>query len=342
MAHMDIFKQDAFTQVEMTDALERTEYKPGYLGTLGIFEPAPIRTDKFSIEKREHVLSLIQTSERGAPLEQQKRDQRDIRDFRTRRVAKGDTIMASEIANIRAFGKESELQQVQAEVMLRMRNLRDDVDLTHENLRLGALQGIVLDADGSTIYNWFTEWGITQPTEIDFDLDNANPAEGAVRLKCNEVVRGMWRAAKGSMVGTTELIGLCGDTFYDQLTTHKEVRATYLNQQAAAELRGPVGRVFSQLSYGDITFVNYRGTDDNSKVAVPATKCKFFPRGARGLFKHVMSPGESFDLVNTPGRPFYAIQVPDRDRNMFVDVEVYSYPMYICTNPGVLFRARNK
>lgn len=341
MAHIDIFKGDAFTLVEMTEALERIEYKPGFLGSLGIFDPMPIRTEKVSIEKREHTLSVVKSSERGAPLEQQKRDHRDIRDFRTTRIAKGDALQASEIAGIRAFGKETELEQVQSEVMQRMVNLRDDIDLTHERHRLGAVQGIVLDADDSVLYNWFTEWGIAQPAEIDFDLDNAAPASGAVKKKCNEVIRAMLRAAKGSIKEGTEIIALCGDTFYDQLTCHPEVRATYLNQSQAQDLRGGYANVFDSFRYGGITWVNFRGTDDNSKLAIDPLKCKFLPKAARGLFKHVMSPGESFSLVNTPGKPFYAMQIPDRDRDMFVALEVYSYPMYICTNPGVLLRGKN-
>lgn len=341
MATMDIFNGDAFTLVEMTGALERIPYKPGYLGSLGIFEPYPIRTTSFGIEKREDTLSLVQTSQRGAPLEQGSSRKRDIRDFRTTRVAKGDVLQASEIQNIRAFGSESEVQQVATEVAQRGMWLRDDIELTHENMRLSALQGILVDADGSTIYNWFTEWGISQPAEIDFDLDNASPASGAVKLKCNQVVRGMQRASKGSISNGSEIVALCGDTFYDQLTAHPEVRATYLNQLQAAQLREDYANVFESFRYGNITWVNYRGMDDGTTVSVDTLKAKFFPRNSRNLFKHVMSPGESFDVVNTPGKPFYQMIVPDRDRNMYVDIEVYSYPMYICTNPGVLFRAKN-
>jgi Phage major capsid protein E len=46
-----------------------------------------------------------------------------------------------------------------------------------EHLRVGAIKGKILDADGSAvIYDLFTEFGVSQHTEIDFDLDNASPA----------------------------------------------------------------------------------------------------------------------------------------------------------------------
>lgn len=339
MASLDIFKSDAFGVVELTAALNKVPYTPNFLGNLGIFEPKPIRTLAVAIEKRDNVLALVPTSQRGAPLGQRTNEKRDIRDFRTVRVAKGDRLTSDELQSIRAFGSETELMQVQDETMRRMMSIRRDIDLTHENMRLGAIQGIVTDADGSTIRNWFTEWGIAQPSEIDFDLDNASPVSGAVRKLCNQVVRSTARAAKGAWVdGQSQVYGLCGDAFWDDLTAHKEVRETYLNQLAAAELR--TGNAFGSFNYGGITFINYRGTDDGTTVAVGTDKVKFFPVGAPSVFQQAMSPGESFDWVNTLGQPFYALTIPDDDRKAFIDIEVYSYPLYICTRPEMLQRGK--
>lgn len=339
MAGIDVFSGDAFNTFELTAALEATDYKPGFLGSLGIFEPVPVRTETVAVERRENTLSVVATSDRGAPLAQGSKGARTIRDFRTYRIAKGDRLNASEIQNIRAFGSDSELEQVQEEVMRRLIRVRDDVELTHEYHRLGALQGIVLDADGSPIINWYDEWGIAQPSEIDFDLDNANPASGALRKKCNQTIRAMAKASKGAWVdGMTQVYGLCGDNFYDDLVAHPEVRETYKGWAAAADLRP--ANPYEIFRFGSINWVNYRGTDDGSTVAVGTDKCHLFPVGARGVFQHAMSPGESFDWVNTPGQPFYALQVPDEKRNTFVDLEVYSYPLFICTRPGMLLRGK--
>ena len=337
---MDVFSGDAFNTFELTDALDKVPFKPMYLGSLGIFEPRPVRTETIAVENREGTLSIVQTSPRGAPLAQRTKDARNIRDFRTHRVAKGDRLNASEIQNIRAFGTTSELEQVQEESMRRLAGVRDDVELTHEHMRLGAVQGIVLDADGSTLINWFTEWGLVQPAEIDFDLDNATPASGAVQKKCKQVIRAVQQASKGAWTPGSRVVGLCGDAFYDDLVAHKEVRETYLNQQEAATLRNDFGGAYESVRYGRIEFVNYRGTDDGTTVGVNTDKCHFFPVGSRGVFQHGMSPGESFDWANTPGRDFYSMIVPDRDRNMYVDLEVYSYPLFICSRPEMLQRAK--
>lgn len=344
MAHMDVFNQRAFGMVELSGAVQRAPYKPRFLGDLGIFTPKRVRTPLVSIEDKGGVLSLIQTSERGAPLGEGQREKRNMRDFRTARIARGNTLYATEIEGIRAFGTESELQNVQnevAEIMDGATGLRAAVELTHENMRLGAVQGIVVDADGSTIYNWFTEFGIAQPDEIDFDLDNATPASGVVRKKCNEVNRAMQRAAAGAWIdGSTYSVGICGDAFWDDLTAHPEVRATFLNQQSASELRNNVGRAFSSFMYGDILFVNYRGTDDKSTVAISTDSCKFFPAGAPGAFISAFSPGEFLPFVNTPGQDVYAMVVTDKDRQAWARPEIYSYPLFVCTRPGMLQRAK--
>jgi len=337
MASMDIFNINAFSLIEMSDALNRVPYKPQLLGNLGVFDPKPISTTTFAIEKKDKVLSLVETSERGAPLSQRQNEKADIRDFRTVRVAKASRVNAEELQNIRAFGTESELSQVQDEVMQRMIDVRNDIELTLENMRLGAVQGIVTDADGTVIYNWFNQWGFSQPAEIDFALSTTTPH---IRQLCNQVVRGMTTASKGAWATGTQVMALCGDNFWDALTTHPEIRQTYQNTAAAADLRNNVGNPYGQFQYGQILFTNYRGTDDGSTVAVGTDKVKFFPLGAPGVFQHVMSPGETFETVNMPGQPFYSLIVPDTARSMYVDIEVYTYPMFICTRPEMLLRGK--
>lgn len=69
---------------------------------------------------------------------------------------------------------------------------------------------------------------------------------------------------------------------------------------------------------------------------------KFFPVGAPGVFQVAYSPAETFDYVNTPGLPVYGMTIPDRDRNAWVRVEQYSYPLHICTRPEMLLRAKSQ
>jgi hypothetical protein len=350
MVMLDIFNQDAFDTVSLTGAFNRQPFRPTMLGSMpGLFDPVPIRNKYVAIEQRNGVLKLILATERGAPIDQRTTEKRDIRNFGIHRLAKGDTIMADELTGIREFGSETELSQVMAEVQRRYtgaNGIQADISLTFEHMRLGAVQGIVLDADGSTLENWFTEWSATQATEINFALTTATTN---IRGLCNQVRRQMQRAAAGSWMPTTQVHALVGDAFWDAFVDHPKVRDTYLSWSAAAELRE--ANEFDTFYFGKIYWHNYRGTDnydegatdgtaDASTVGIPTDKAKFFPVNAPGVFQHVMGPAEFMPWINTLGQPVYGMQIPDRDRGAWVKVEVYSYPLFLCTRPAMLQRAR--
>jgi len=332
---MDIFNSSAFSMTSLTGAVNKVGYKPQLLGSLNIFEPMPVRTRTVFVDRREGKLTLIPSSPVGAPPKELVVDPRNAVPLKTTRLAEGFTLYAEEIQGIRAFGSETEFAQVQAEYLKRMASVRDDMDLTHEFHRLGALQGLLLDADGTTvIYNYFTEFGVTEAPAINFDLGNANPATGAIRLKTAEVIRSMSRSAGGAFTPGTVIHALVGDAFYDALITHPEVEKTYQNWAAAADLRQD--RTWQAFTYGGITWHNYRGTDDNSTVAIDPDEAKFFPVGAKDVFKKAMAPAEFGPYVNTLGQDTYAMNIPDRDRQAWTRGELYSYPLYFCQRPDVL------
>lgn len=337
MALIDIFNDNAFSMVELTAALKDIDYQPGTLSAMNIFTKKGVRTESVAMERQAETIRLVPTTPRGsAPTPNRGRNPRNIRDFRGVRLALSDRITASEIQNIRAFGSETELKQVQTEVAERMTEMRNDMELTKENMRLGAVQGIVLDADGSELYNWFTLWGITPPASITFNFNTL--VDGKFREKCAQIIREMARAAKGSWVNTqSRVTALCGDVFYDNLVRNAEVRETYKGWQAAASLREEVGAPWEIFPFGGIDWMNYRGTDDDSStVGIKPNEVKLFISGARDLFMEIYTPGEFFDTINQPGQEVYALTIPDDKRNAFVDVEEYSYPLFACTRPATL------
>lgn len=340
MVSLDIFHQDAFSTIEMTSAIDKVPFLPSALGDLNIFAPTPIRTTALMVEQRDGQLSLIQTSERGAPPNSERTTEvRKARYFEVPRLVQGDTIYARELQNIRAFGTESELMQVQAEVARRLSGptgIVRNLEYTWEHMRLGAIQGQVLDADGSTVvYNWFDEFGITAPAAVAFNLAANTP--DTLRPLCNQVVRGVARASKGAFRPGSKIYGLCDDVFWDKLVNHQDVTKTYYNWQAAQELRQ--GQAFEALYFGGIYWFNYRGSDDASTIALASGTARFFPVDAPGVFEVAYAPADRFEYVNTPGKPVYVYPIPDRDRNEWWRIEAYSYPLFICKRPEVLWSA---
>ena len=340
---LDVFNQDPFKAVALTDAVQRNPYNPVGLGEMPIFDPNPIRTTALTIEERQGVLKLIPFSERGTVGTQRTTERRKARYFDTPRLMHEDTVWATEVQGIREFGTESVLMQVETEVARRLSGptgLLASVEYTKEYMRLGAVQGLCLNpGDGSVLYNWFDEFQITQSAEVAFNL-SAGTAN-SLRPIINGIVRTMARKAQGAFTSQTRVMALCGDTFYDQFTNHTDVIRTFINWSDARDIRdGSQGAAFQAFDYAGISWLNYRGSDDNTSIKIPDDKVKFFPVGAPGIFREAMAPGETVDWVNTPGKPVYVLPIFDQQRRMYWKMEVYAYPLFICTRPEVLQSGR--
>lgn len=340
MITLDIFNQDAFSAVELTDFVNKKPHIPTMLRDLNIFEIEGVRTRTIWVEVKDGEIALIPTSNIGEPLYQNEKQKREAIPLSTLRLAKGDNIMATELQDIRAEGEAETLKEVQSEINLRLDQTLGDFDLTEENLMLGAIQGIVVDADGSTVlYSLFDKFGITQSAEIDFDLDNASPDSGALKKLCNQVIRSMARAGKGAFTNQTEIMAFCGDDFWDDFVSHTEVQGAYNNWMNAQSMSNDI-QVFKPFRWGGITWVNYRGTDDASTVTIGTDKVKFFPKNARGVMKFAYAPAEFLPFVNSKGLPRYNMIITDKEREAWVKPEVYSYPLPYCTRPEMLLRGK--
>jgi hypothetical protein len=78
----------------------------------------------------------------------------------------------------------------------------------------------------------------------------------------------------GLSTGAVQLRAECGSGFFADLVAHKEVRETYLNTAAAADLRS---RVADEVSFGGISFRRYRGS---AAFGVPTDKAFFYPEAS--------------------------------------------------------------
>jgi hypothetical protein len=111
MATMDVFQgRRLLDDVAARGDQERRSPSRISSARLNIFQDAPQRTRTIAIESVDETLSLIQTSQVGAPPSQLSALKRKVRNFSTVRLAKESTIKAEELQGIRAFGSETELR----------------------------------------------------------------------------------------------------------------------------------------------------------------------------------------------------------------------------------------
>jgi hypothetical protein len=59
-----------------------------------------------------------------------------------------DVVLPEEVQGIRAFGSETEMETVAGVMARHLETMRNKHAITLEHLRMGALKGVILDADG--------------------------------------------------------------------------------------------------------------------------------------------------------------------------------------------------
>jgi hypothetical protein len=338
---LDVFRTDAFSVTTLTDAINRIKYVPGRLGSLGLFRPTGVSTLSVVIEEKDGVLELIAPTPRGGPGHTLPRVTRRARSFRVPHFEINDAVMADEVQGVRAWGSETEVETVQGKVGERMMGHTQSMSATQEYSFVGAAKGIITYADGSGL-NLFDEFGVTPPDDVYLDLQASSPTPGALR----DAITGIARTIGGNLddaIPFTSLYAICGDNFFDALIAHSEVRATYLNWMAAADLRAPtVGTPVTSGSWGvfnfaGVTWDNYFGKVGTQGFVDP-DEAHIFPLGVPNLFRSYYAPADYVETVNTIGQRLYTRQyeMPNM-KGVHLDTQMNS--LDLCLRPRVLIRA---
>lgn len=329
MATPDVFYPNGFSLTELTAAITEIPHVPTQLGDSGLFDYAGVATTTVQIEKEGSTLALVSAKARGAAGAAIGRNARNLRSFVLPHLPLDDRLLADEVQGVRAFGSENGPTPVQTKLMEIMTLGKRRFDLTMEWQRVGALKGIVYDADGTTVlYNFFTEFGVSQNT-LDFELDQTTTD---VRLKCDSAINAIEDELGGNPY--SGMVAYCGRTFWQQLIGHKSVKETYLNQAQAAQLRNsPV----DALDFGGVRWIKYRGAANGSQM-IGANDAYIVPTGVQGLLLGRFAPADYNETVNTIGLPLYAKGIEMRNGKGW-DIEMQSNPLHFLTRPRAVIKA---
>lgn len=328
---IDLFSQQPFTNIEITNAVEQIIPRPQLLSTLGVdlFTPVPSRRSEIAAYKYGRDARLIGTSPIGAPPERLEKVGGKLRRFGTRRLSKATTLYANELQGILQLPLYQAVQSAQAEIATRAAQIRDDLELTFEYHRLGAVLGLQLDADGETVLDdWYDNWGITRPAPYNMEL---GVLDQDPRINCRRVINRSKDASLGAWVeNTTRLHALCGEEYFESLISHPMIRQSYLNYSAAADLRNEIPNSFF---FGGIVWHDYRSALD-PRFGIASNQARTFPVGATSCFQWVKGPAEEFfAYVNQPGQDTVSITFTDPFRGQYQSFEVYSYPLFMNLRP---------
>jgi hypothetical protein len=320
---LDIFRNDAFSATSLTAAILKLPYKPGRIGSLGLFREEGIRTTTAVVEEQSGVLTLIETTPRGGPGSNIGQEKRTARSFVVPHLERDSKVIADEVQNVRQFGSEDALQAVQTVIDQRQARLRQMHEVTLEYHRMGAIKGLILDADGtSTVYNLFTEFGVSQH-EVDIDLG------GDVRNQCVAIQR-LSEDELGAEI-VTGYRAFCGDNFFDNLIAADAVKET-LKYQESKTLREDLRKGFV---FGGITWENYRGRVGGIDF-IDTDEAYVIPEGT-SIFATYFAPADFLEAVNTIGLPIYS-KIAEGEMNRWAKVHTQSNPLCLCLRPRAVIK----
>lgn len=329
---------DVFSVTEIAAAINRVPNNYGRINQLGLMPVRGTTSRTVAVEERNGSLALIPTERAGdsgsgrGPGNVGSTGKRNLRTFRVPNLTYDEFVGPEEVQGVRAFGG-SEQQNIASLLNEKLETARAKHDITLEHLRMGALKGIIVDADGSTLYDLYSEFGITAK-EVDFVLGTGTTD---IKAKCHAVKRHIEDNLLGETMTTVRV--LVSPEFFDAFTNHQKVQKAFENWQAAQDRLG--GDMRNGFTFGGLTLEEYRGvsTDPagNTRRFIAEGEGHAFPEGTQQTFRTHVAPADFNEAVGQMGQIYYAKTMPAKfDRGW--DVHTQSNPLPLCHRPGVLVK----
>ena len=330
MATLDIFQDDAFSVTSLSSTITDIPDVPTKLGDKGLFQEEGISTTSFMIERQGSSIKLLPTAPRGGVREPVALGPRKLIPLHALHIPASWSVMADEVQGIRAYGSETEVEQASTLVLRKLGVVRASMDLTHEHMRVGALKGQVLDADGSLLLDVYDAFGMTQQTQF-WNIAaaaNGDPKASIIALKA------MIRAKMGGRsFGRIRVI--CSLGFFTALVQNSKMIKAWELWNQGAYLRT------DQVNGGDFDFagVIFEVYDGGTSVGdfIPDGIAYAYPEGVPGMFQSKFAPADYMETVNTQGLPFYAKQEP-MPFNKGIIGEAQSNPIHFNSLPEAVIK----
>lgn len=327
---MPLSDESKFGVRALTTAINRVPAAPTQIRELAIFKPEYLDTTYADVENQEGKLRLIKSKERGMSGDSLPEKRREIRTFRIPHLPVEDVVLADDVQNKRAFAS-TEVETVQSRVESKLAEGKSDLEYTREHLMLGALQGKILDADGSILYDLYKEFNLTRDSYA-LGLNNAKTEVGAV---LDRHLSKHKKLLKGAPV--TGWVALCGLDFLTKLKYHDSIKPLYqrfedgvvYREGSSKETLNPI-----EFMHKRIKFIEYTGDFGDNAAKIADNEAILLPIG-HGLYKEYFAPANMNETVNTTALPYYASRERMRHGEGW-DLKMQSNPLPLCLRPELL------
>jgi len=332
-----------FSVYSLTAAINRLPYQPAVISDMDLYTPRPLFTTVALIERQFNTLSLVPDQPRGAPGVANVAETRDIVSMLVPHFPLVDTIAADSLLGIRTFGSDNTLQGVNDAVSARIAAMDRKHDITLEWLRLGGVKGVIVTAVNRDTGAPLRQMDLFHTFNVDPNPVQQWPIVWATPPKADDAWASPIRSLVFQMMTSialelggqtfTDLCAICGLDFFNAIAVAPEVRSTFVNTPAAAQLRTTLFGM--SIPYAGCEFIPYMGGVGNMAFVPPDT-AYFFPRGVPDLFVEAYAPADYMETVNTLALPRYAKQeLMEFDKGVMVETQQNVLP--ICTRPKVLW-----
>ena len=328
------FDAGGYSLAEMTQAINILPNLYTRLGQIGLFRFEGVTQRSIVIEQFEGILSLLPSVPLGAPATVGTREGRSMRSFALPWIPHDDVILPADIQGMPAIGVSDAADPLVSVMNRKLTLMRRKHAQTREYMEMNALRGIVKDGAGTTLYNYFTEFGLQQ-ISVDFVFGTAGTN---VQSKVRTVLRGIEDNLLGETM--TSARALVSSEFFDKLIAHPKTEDAYKFYSATGgqPLRDDMRRNFP---FAGILFEEYNGSvtlsHGSSERLIPAGEGIAFPLGTFDTFTTYGGPANLLEAANTVGLPLYARQHLD-EMGRWIDLMTEASVLPVNKRPRLAIR----
>lgn len=316
-----------FSYASLVNALNSAPVSVGPITKSNLFDLNPIVSTDVALELVDDQISLIQTSQRGGIGDIHPNTNRNMVKLKTSHVRTSKTMLADSWLNRSGFNQGGTPANVMQERDRVLREMSGRIRTTIDYMQAGALNGKILDADGSTIVDLFAEFEQTQQV-VDFALDVAI-TDMALKVvaarRLSESALGMAFAESWVIFASAEFIDAC--------RAHPSLITATSGWSAASVLTADHRDGTMEIAGARMIEVpNLAG-----KQFIPAGAAFLAPLGVAGLCTTHFAPADYIEAVGQPGLPMSA-KAEELSLGKGLLLEAQSNPLCVVSRPRAIIR----
>lgn len=285
---------------DLTELMEKVPYQPGLVTDMGLFKKRYTPTTNIAIDITNRSNKVIPEGIWGYDGYTQDEREAETVPFILKQLTLKDRLGPEDLQDHRRPGS-NDLPTANMRLAEKMADMKANFALTLEYMQVSALKGVLKGGSGNTIYDYYSQFGVSQKTYT-WELTDTSLDVNAKIRELSDYVRKNHNSS-GRVQGITVL---CSKSFFDSLVNHTAVKTAYENYSSIQEpLRKDISGGFR---HQDVDFMVYSDSITNhagsTEALIADTKAYAFPRGI-DIFDIYYGPEYSINGANTMGSDIY-------------------------------------